>query len=620
MEGNVINSFIFDMTLIITFTYIKIKIIDAYMEKKSYKAYLVWVYSLLNSMLAVALMMHHITYKGMIFDLRHAPIFISSYLFGYKGGLTVMIAPLFYRLYLGGPNTCDGILIGILLPVAVGILFHTSETSKLRNIINIKRIALVFTLSQVLRILLLLVKTEMTFSSRLYIEANLAVFSYISLICIVMMLNDQIKRLNDQRNLKKSEERYKKLVELLPDPLYVSKGEEIVFVNSAAVKLLGYSDPAQVLYKSLDEVILPHQILYDQVKQQRQILFSRETQLPFTEQTAYLNNGQEIEIEVGSTSFEYRGDYYAITILRDINERKKLQRRKEKLEEEEKLLKNAMEYDALKTEFFANLSHELKTPLNLIYSTVQLMSLKMKNEDKTQVFLEKSLDILKQNCFRMMRLVNNLIDITKIDSGYFELELQEINIVQVVEDIIMSVAHYAESKGMTLLFDTQMEEKYMLIDLNSIERIILNLLSNAIKFTNTGGEILVYVYEHEDNVRISVKDTGVGIPEEKQTQIFERFRQVDKSFARNREGSGIGLSLVKSLVALHGGNITLKSEPGIGTEVIIELPVKKSETENISKANSAQMNMKNNNVEFVNIEFSDIYGFYQYYKRDNDSA
>lgn len=279
-----------------------------------------------------------------------------------------------------------------------------------------------------------------------------------------------------------------------------------------------------------------------------------------------------------------------------------------------------MEYEGLKTEFFANLSHELKTPLNLIYSTVQLMSLKMKNEDRTQVFLEKSLDILKQNCFRMMRLVNNLIDITKIDSGYFELELQEINIVQVVEDIVMSVTHYTESKGMTLLFDTEMEEKYMLVDLNSVERIILNLLSNAVKFTNIGGEIFVYMYEHEDKVRISVKDTGVGIPEEKQTLIFERFRQVDKSFARNHEGSGIGLSLVKSLVALHDGNIILKSEPGIGTEVVIELPVRKSESKNIPKANSAQMDMKSNNVEFVNIEFSDIYGFYQYYKRDDNSA
>lgn|GEM_PF-3374426 len=620
MEANVINSFIFDMTIIITFTYIKIKIIDVYMEKKSYKGYLVWVYSLLNSMLAVALMMHHVTYRSMIFDLRHAPIFISSYLFGYKGGLTVMIAPILYRLYLGGSNTLNGVLLGIMLPVAVGVLFHTSENNRLRNIINIKRIVLVFTLFQILRIFLFATRMEMTLSSRLYIEANLTVFSYISLICIVIMLNDQIKRLNDQKNLKKSEERYKKLVELLPDPLYVSKGEEIIFVNSAAVDLLGYSDPAQVLYKNLDEVILPHPAFYDEVKKQRRILFSRETKAAFTEQTAYLSNGKEIEIEVGSTSFEYRGDYYAITILRDINERKKLQRRKEKIEEEEKLLKNAMEYEGLKTEFFANLSHELKTPLNLIYSTVQLMSLKMKNEDRTQVFLEKSLDILKQNCFRMMRLVNNLIDITKIDSGYFELELQEINIVQVVEDIVMSVTHYTESKGMTLLFDTEMEEKYMLVDLNSVERIILNLLSNAVKFTNSGGEIFVYMYEHEDKVRISVKDTGIGIPEEKQALIFERFRQVDKSFARNHEGSGIGLSLVKSLVALHDGNITLKSEPSIGTEVIIELPVRKSESENIPKANSAQMDMKNNNVEFVNIEFSDIYGFYQYYKRDDNSA
>ena len=614
-----LTTFFHNMTLIITFTYFKIKVLDGYMDNKSYTGYLVWVYSLLNGLLSVILMMNHTLYESMIFDLRHAPIFISGYLFGLKGGLAVIIAPLLYRLYLGGANTWNGILIGILIPAVVGAACHPLGIQTLRRQINIKRIILAFALSEIIRNILFFIRMEMPLWSKLYMEANLTIFSFISIFCIVIMLNDQISRIKNQKKLKSSEERYKKLVELLPDPLLVSKGEEIVYTNSAAVKLLGYTDPSEILHRSLDEVVLPHIDYYHAVMERRQLLNSSETQTPFIEQIALLNNGLEIDIEVGSTSFEHRGDYYAINILRDINERKKLERRKEKIDEEEKHLKEALEYDTLKTEFFANLSHELKTPLNLIFSTIQLLGLNIRENEVKMASLEKTVGVLKQNCFRMMKLVNNLIDITKMESGYFELELQEANIVQVVEDIVMSVAQYIENKNLNLLFDTEMEERYMFIDLNSIERIILNLLSNAVKFTKTGGEIFIRMYQDESQVFISIKDTGVGIPKDKQGVIFDRFRQVDKSLTRNHEGSGIGLSLVKSLVALHGGNISLESNPSRGTEFIIALPVRNLESESIPEDQPNQMNL-NNNVEFVNIEFSDIYGFCQTYGREKDSV
>jgi Osmosensitive K+ channel histidine kinase len=144
----------------------------------------------------------------------------------------------------------------------------------------------------------------------------------------------------------------------------------------------------------------------------------------------------------------------------------------------------------------------------------------------------------------------------------------------------------------------------MAIDPDKIERIMLNLLSNAIKFTNTGDEIRVNIVDKNDRIFISVEDTGVGIPEDKLQMIFERFGQVEKTIKRNKEGSGIGLSLVESLVDLHGGNISVRSRLGEGSEFVIELPIKLVIDE--EKSNNHNM-LYESKVERINIEFSDIY-------------
>ena len=142
----------------------------------------------------------------------------------------------------------------------------------------------------------------------------------------------------------------------------------------------------------------------------------------------------------------------------------------------------------------------------------------------------------------------------------------------------------------------------MAIDEEKIERIVFNLLSNAIKFTNKGGKILVNVENLQSKVRITVTDNGIGIPADKQEIIFDRFTQVDSTLTRKREGSGIGLSLVKSLVEIHGGNITLKSEVNKGSSFIIELPVRllDDNSYNIKDINEDKSQK-------VNLEFSDIY-------------
>jgi predicted ATPase/signal transduction histidine kinase len=277
------------------------------------------------------------------------------------------------------------------------------------------------------------------------------------------------------------------------------------------------------------------------------------------------------------------------------------------VEERTKSLNESIKYEEMRTEFFANLSHELRTPLNVIFGGHQMMevllkeNLPLKSGDKIQ----KYMGIIKQNCYRLVRLINNLIDITKIDSGYFQVDLVNADIVNVVESITLSVAEYIESKGIELIFDTFVEEKIIACDPDKIERIILNLLSNSIKFTNKGGHIKVTMYEKEDNIVISVKDDGIGIPEEKRQAIFERFNQVDKSLSRNREGSGIGLSIVKALVEMHSGTISVNSSLGNGSEFLIELPCRISDKDIIDTSNFDKKD--SNNIERIMIEFSDIY-------------
>ncbi|CAH2214568.1 sensor histidine kinase [Tepidibacter aestuarii] len=277
------------------------------------------------------------------------------------------------------------------------------------------------------------------------------------------------------------------------------------------------------------------------------------------------------------------------------------------IKENKRLLEETLEYDRLKTEFFSNISHELKTPLNIIFSTTQLLPLYVENDNENfeTAKINKHINIMKQNCYRLLRLVNNLIDITKIDSGFVELNLQNKNIVEVIENITLSTVEYAKSKSRTIIFDTNVEERIIAFDPEQMERIILNLISNAIKFTKPNDEIEVKIYDGAENIIISVKDTGIGIPKEKQEMIFERFRQVDHLLCRKHEGSGIGLSLIKSLIELHGGKISVKSEYGKGTEFIIELPIKTiDEEENIYTLDDFA---QQTNVEKIHIEFSDIY-------------
>jgi two-component system, OmpR family, phosphate regulon sensor histidine kinase PhoR len=185
------------------------------------------------------------------------------------------------------------------------------------------------------------------------------------------------------------------------------------------------------------------------------------------------------------------------------------------------------------------------------------------------------------------------------------MNMENHDIVGIVSKIAVSISDYIENKGISFEYSSRTEAMVIACDPDKVERIILNLLSNAVKFTDVGGKIITSVWDEGDRIFISVKDSGIGIPKEKQEMVFKRFVQIDKSLSRNHNGSGIGLSLSKSLVELHGGKIRLVSDAGMGCEFIIEFPINKLTI--LEMANKESKYCNNNKIEAINIEFSDIY-------------
>ena len=190
-----------------------------------------------------------------------------------------------------------------------------------------------------------------------------------------------------------------------------------------------------------------------------------------------------------------------------------------------------MDYDLednkLKLDFFVNISHELKTPVNLISSTIQLIKLNLKNLSKEdENIISKYIDIMESNSMRLIRLINNLIDSTKIDLGFVKFTPINADIIKFIEDVCDSVVDYVDFNKMNLIFDTDREEEIVLFDPDIIERILLNLLSNAVKFNKVGGTIYVNLYTKDNEIRITVRDEGIGIPKEKLSSIFKRFEQI----------------------------------------------------------------------------------------------
>ncbi|MGL5379323.1 ligand-binding sensor domain-containing protein, partial [Clostridium sp.] len=249
-----------------------------------------------------------------------------------------------------------------------------------------------------------------------------------------------------------------------------------------------------------------------------------------------------------------------------------------KLKENEQLYSKLLHHEKYKNNYFINLSHELRTPLNIISSTQNLIeSLNRENKKISQDKMSHYMGTIKGNCRRLVNLIDNIIYTSKIEYGQYKLNKKSCDIVYLVEEIALSMKDFIEENGLTLVIEPDIEEKIIECDELEIERVIINLISNAIKFTKEGGLIEVYIFDLGNEVKIVVKDSGIGIDKKHHETIFNRFSQAYSDTSEEYGGSGLGLTLSRQLIELHGGSICVESEIGKGSTFIVKLPVKKED-------------------------------------------
>jgi PAS domain S-box-containing protein len=284
-------------------------------------------------------------------------------------------------------------------------------------------------------------------------------------------------------------------------------------------------------------------------------------------------------------------------ITRDITER--VLKDKALRDAEQRELQLLEETIAMKDNFITLITHEFKTPLAIIHAAIQTMDVVCENEITNNI--KRYINKIKQNSLRQQRLVDNLLDITRIKAGQMKKSTRDIDIVSYTKEITESVKLYAQQKNVKLTFRSICDQKVITIDAEKYERILLNLLSNAIKFTPPKKSIYVKLSIQGFFVQVEVIDKGIGVPREKQDVIFEQFGQVDSIFSRQAEGTGIGLYLVKLLVVELNGTISLKSKENHGSIFTILIPIPQEKSENTYK----EIN-KDSIQDATSLEFSDF--------------
>ncbi|EPY2278152.1 sensor histidine kinase [Clostridium sporogenes] len=385
---------------------------------------------------------------------------------------------------------------------------------------------------------------------------------------------------------------YKNFINNIISPIIILKDEKVCFMNDEAKEFIKIKKNINFnninIYDYLEEKFYKEGLLkIDNIK--------NSTGVTYLNEKIILKSGEILKVDLRCFILNLNDEeFVSISIKNNVllQENKKLY---------EKLEKNKLEHSQ-RAEFYANISHDLKTPINIIYSAIQVMNMALDN--KRIDTIEKYIGVIKQNCYRLLRLVNNIVNTNKIESGCCKIKLNNNNIVSLVEDIVTSVSTYVENNDMDIIFDTDTEEKIIACDKDMIERVVLNLISNSVKYKQSGrGCIQVTVQDKEDKVIISVKDNGIGIPKNMQKNVFNRFVQSNrKEYDLTTCSSGIGLALVKSIIDMHEGNIHINSKENKGTEIIFDLPSKR-----VKEIDKCKEIYTKNIGQNVKIEFPEIY-------------
>ncbi|MBO6779575.1 MAG: response regulator [Rhodothermales bacterium] len=250
-----------------------------------------------------------------------------------------------------------------------------------------------------------------------------------------------------------------------------------------------------------------------------------------------------------------------------------LREEKERVEEAKTVIEaqaeKLKELDRFKTKFFSNVSHEFRTPLTMIVGPLE-NALKGQYGDLSDALRRQS-QIMLRNALRLLNLINQLMDLSKLEAGRMPLKAGAKNIVTFMQNLQLTVTALAEKKNIEMPFEAPGRDIELYFEPDKMEKVFYNLLSNALKFTPEGGRVGISIAETDDTVTVTVKDSGKGIPREQLPHVFDRFHQVEGTKSNDIEGTGIGLSLVKEMVLLHGGEVSVDSEVGEWTAFSVTL-------------------------------------------------
>ncbi len=389
---------------------------------------------------------------------------------------------------------------------------------------------------------------------------------------ILVICNDITERKKAERALKQSENLYRSLIETSPEG--ISLGDlngNLFFINDQKVALFGYENQEELLKKNIYDLI--HDSDIEKAKKIAEELqkngYITNSHLRFKRKDGSYFYG-ELRAKV---IYDDKGNpSRMIDVITDITDRKKY-------EDDLKEAKiKAEESDRLKSAFLANMSHEIRTPLNGILGFAELL----KDENVSQGQRREFLEIINSSGRQLLNLINDIIDLSKIEAGQIELMEADCNINSLLNEVFaffQSTKSDSGKENIEIRFKPGLEdsESEVKIDSFRLKQILNNLLSNALKFTHQGyiefGYNLV-----ENNLEFFVKDTGIGVPKDSMDIIFERFRQADDSHSRIYGGTGLGLSICKALVELMEGDIILSGNESEGSKFIFKLPYKKSDT------------------------------------------
>lgn len=349
------------------------------------------------------------------------------------------------------------------------------------------------------------------------------------------------------KKIKDKQQLYKSFLSSLPHPIViVNRNLRISYCNLNFLNSIGEKNLRRVVNRRIESYI-------DISSSTKEILsgFNKNEKVSYS--TSITINGKQFEGRFLGLNTE---ENEFILLLKDLTEELKLRDMKEELE-------SIKMKEEIKKNFLSNISHDLKIPVNIIYSAIQLEKILIDNNDIDKLAFYN--EISKENCFILTKFTNNLIDISKIDSSNLEANLIYDNIVVFIEDYLISLNTYIKNSGINLLFDTEEEEIYTYFDTEMMQRVILNLVSNSIKFTKKGGTIFTRIKVELDLVIIEIGDNGEGMSEEFVKKAFNKYEMEERAKTYNPNGSGVGLFVVYNLIKAQNGNVEIMSEEGNGT-------------------------------------------------------